>query len=278
VYVLLFTVYIENGRLNALARGVQLPPRLARVQLSNYHCYNTMSRSAKGRKITVLHDNPPLPGKKFYVVSMISPESPQKHDTYAFKIHDMCETLEEGRDLCRYYHNLDPDFDVFVGTVGKWSPWIWDPLEVQDAEYADQQLTELVRAHREQQKTSSTLWHNKVEEHLEQIRHAGTKEGQEELAKAKEPALSILFKIKQLELTEKRRREEREALETLLHENYSKEERQAAKAKESLFPLTEPGPMQYTLLSSSPETQGSSSREPTLSDDMEGYSETPREA
>ena len=203
-----------------------------------------MSRKGKG-KISVLHDNPPLPGKKFYLVSMISPESPQKHDTYGIKIHDMCETEEEGRDLCKYYHNLDPDFDVFLGAVGKWCPWVFNPLEVKNVEYANAQLTELVRSHRMNQSTGDREWRENVDKHLEEIQFAGTKEGQEQMAATKEPAVSFYFKIKQMEHTIKRRKEELDNLLEVFHTKYNKTERMEAK-RAKLPQFTEPSPMHYT--------------------------------
>ncbi|KAJ3170018.1 hypothetical protein HDU87_000484 [Geranomyces variabilis] len=206
----------------------------------------------KGKKrIAVLHDNPPLPGKKFFLASWISPASRQPHDVYAYKIHDMCEELEEARDLCRYYQGLDKDFDVAIGSVGKWSPWVFDMTAIESAEYADERLTDLVRSHREGNKSDDKRWKENVDKHINEIQHATTREGQEELASRKEPAVSMLFKMKQLELTIKRRREELVAMEEVYHNTYSKEER--AKAKKASLPLSEPVPMQYALLSSATE-------------------------
>lgn len=207
--------------------------------------------SKKGKKrIAVLHDNPPLPGKKFFLASWISPESRQKHEVYAYKIHDMCEELDTAKQLCRYYQSLDPDFNVAIGTVGKWSPWVFDENEI-PAEYADQRLTDLVRSHREKNKIDDDRWKQNVDKHIGEIQHATTKEGQEELANRKEPAISMRFKMKQLELTIKRRKEELASMEEVYHTTYSKQER--ADAKRAELPLSEPAPMQYALLSSARE-------------------------
>ena len=215
-----------------------------------------------GRKIAVLHDNPPLPGKKFYLASWISPESRQKHDVYAFKIHDMCEELDEAKDLCRYYKSLDPDFDVSVGTVGKWAPWVFDMNEI-EAEYADERLTSLVKSHRENNKQANKHWKEQVGKHVEEIRHATTKEGQEALANRKEPAVSVLFKMKQLELTIKRRKAELEAMEEVYYTTYSSAERK--EAKKLPLPESEPSQMQYTLLSSRDTTESETAAEIPLS-------------
>ncbi len=198
-------------------------------------------------KRTVLHDNPPLPGKKFFVASMISPESRQKHDVYGFKLHDMCETEEEGQELIEYYHSLDPDFDVLLGAVGKWCPWVFDPTTIKDAKYANSQLTELVKGHRMSQNKSDKQWRDRIDKHLEDIQFAGSKEGQEHLASLKEPAVSFLYKIKQLEHTIKRRREELDSLLEVFHTKYNKTERMEAK-KMSLPPMTEPAPFRYSSI------------------------------
>ncbi len=204
--------------------------------------------SRKGKRIAVLHNNPPLPGKQFFLASWISPVSRQPHDVYAYKIHDMCDDEDEARDLCRYYQSLDPDFDVAIGSVGKWSPWVFDMADIHTAEYADERLTSLVASHRETNKTEDRQFKADVDKHVSEIKHATTKEGQQELADRKEPAIAVRFKLKQLELTIKRRRDELVALEELYHTNYTKDER--AEAKRAQLPLSEPLPMQYALLNS----------------------------
>ena len=115
------------------------------------------------------------------------------------------------------------------------------------AEYADSFLTDLIREH-QMNKRKWIQMEAEVEQNLEQIRYTGTKEGQEEAAKKKEPAVSIWFKRQQLEATIKKRRDELEALDDLFHTNYTKAERN--EAKKAQLPLSEPLPMQYELLGS----------------------------
>jgi hypothetical protein len=203
------------------------------------------------RKVAVLHDNPPLPGKKLCLVSMISPESRQKHDVYGFKLHDMCETEQEAEMLTKYYHNLDPDFDVYTCEVGKWCPWIWDPLSINNVEYANEFLTDLIRGHRVHQKQVDQHWKSEHQRKRGEIMKGATREGQLEMANRKEPAVSVWFKIKQIENIIKKRKEELEQLEEVFHMNYSKSDR--IQAKKSDLPLSEPPAMQYTLLGSNPE-------------------------
>ena len=203
---------------------------------------------SQGKKITVLHDNPPLAGKKFFLLSMISPESRQRHQVHGFKLHDMCETEEEGRDLAAYYHNLDPDFDVLLGRVGKWCPFLFDTMDVPDAEYANKELTELIKSHRMNKSNMDKRWKTEYEKSKEEIAKGNTREGQLELLNRKEPAVSLYFKIKQVEQVIKKRKEELETLQEVFHTKYNKAERSEAKKAE--LPLSEVPPMQYTLLGS----------------------------
>lgn len=198
------------------------------------------------KKIAVLHDNPVLPGKKFSLISLVSPESRQKNDVYAFKLHDVCGTREEAEALAEYYRELDKDFDVLIGSVGCWSPWIWDMNEIPDAKFADDRLTDLVKAHRGKQ-TSDTKFRKQVDKHVDELKKASTKEGQEALANRKEPAVSLYYKIKQLEAIRKKRTRELEALNDKFHTEYTRKERNEAKKAD--LPISEPAAMDYTLLS-----------------------------
>lgn len=232
----------------------------ARFAVAYFICANDkfpMSSPSSHQRISVLKDNPPLPGKKFFLASMISPEGRQKGKVYGFKLHDMCETEEEGKMLCEYYHKLDPDFDVYLGTVGKWSPWVFDPLDVGNVEYADKFMTQLLGEHRSSKRDMDVKWRHEVDQNMEHIRRGATKEGQQEMSNRKEPAVSLWFKIQQLENTIKRRKNEQEALEEIFHTKYTKAERM--EAKKAKLPLSEPAPMQYELLGSDPGSSSSSS-------------------
>lgn len=226
-----------------------------------------MTCQGKGKnRVTVLKDNPPLAGKKYFLMSVISPESRQTHQVHGLKLHDMCETEEEGRMLAKYYHDLDPDFDVLLGVVGKWCPFLFDTLDVPDVEYANKELTNLIKSHRMQRNTMDQSWKQEHEKNIEEIRKANTKEGQFELANRKEPAVSVWFKIKQIEQVIKRRKEELDALQEHFHTKYSKIER--LEAKKAQLPLSEPSPMQYTLLGS-----GETDEEVPQEDRFQGASE-----
>lgn len=204
-----------------------------------------MSVLGKNHKITVLHDNPPLTGKKHFLVSMISPESRQKHQVYGMKIHDVCEDYSEAEQLAQYYNSMDPVFDVLIGTVGKWSPWVFNFDDV-TPKYADEQLNNLVTAHRGQANIQDRQFIDHVNRHKTEVAQVSSKEFQEaKMIEKKETAVQLLFKIKQLELIISRRNEELSSLQCIYSENYTDEEREHASTLEGNFPLTEPSITQY---------------------------------
>jgi len=194
------------------------------------------------RKVSVLHDNPELPGKKLFLASLISPESKQKHKVHAFKIHDLCEDEEEAKYLVQHYQKLDPDFDIFVGTVGKWLPWVFSAEDLPNIQYANEQLTELVRSHRNTKKKDDEEWKNRIENHTEKLKEVATVEGQK-ANYMNESCVQMLHRIKQLELHVKRRQEELDTLHKLYAETYSQDEKDEADKKE--YPLSEPSLMYY---------------------------------
>jgi hypothetical protein len=208
----------------------------------------------KDQKVVVLHDNPPIPGKKFFLCSMISPESRQKHKVYAFKLHDMCEDEEDAKRLQRYYHNLDSDFDILVGTVGKWGPWVFNSDDIPNIEFADNQLTDLVGAHRKQRRGEEQEFHDRIDKHREGIQNTTSKEAQQEIQnELQESSVQMLYRIKQLELVIKRREEELNSLKEVYSESYSEQERTDAELHE--FPLTEPQLMYYDKLNNGPSAE-----------------------
>ena len=214
-----------------------------------------MSAEHKRRPV-VLKANPPLSDKQFAIVSVLNPENPrQKAQYHALKIHDVCADLVTAKDLLQYYHDLDDAFDCYVLDVGKWAPLVIDPMDVKEVIYANKQVEELVNSKREQMKISNQQWHKKVDKSIEEIQEAFTPEGQAKLANEKEPAISMLYKIRQLEFVIKRRQQELASMREVYRKNYSKTEQRLA-AKTEMPPITEVAPMQYTLLS--PPTQESS--------------------
>lgn len=213
--------------------------------------------SSEGRTILQMVPDPPIEGKKFAVISVVGPGNRrQPFPTFAYKIRDVCATKEEAERRCEELSNYDR-FDTYALDVGQWVPMVDDPTLIPDAKYANTELNELISSYRQNKLDGDVRWQEEVDRNLEQIRRAGTKEGQAELAKQKEHVASVLFKIRQLERTIKYRKDELEKLQDIYHQQYNKDERRAAEKMD--MPLSEPVPMQYSLWNSGDTGAGASS-------------------
>jgi hypothetical protein len=199
------------------------------------------------KKISILHDNPEIAGRKYFLISMISPVSRQKHSVYALKLHDVCGTQEEADMLKEYYHALDPDFDIYVSSGwGKWFPLIFDEdTSGITSEYADSALTELVRSKRQEvAKNNHDFEKRRIDAHIKKSEERVTIEEQEKVTQD-ECAVSMLCRIKQLELLITRRNQELDSLHSIYQERYTDEEKAHASSLEHEFPLSEPSQVRY---------------------------------
>lgn len=65
------------------------------------------------------------------------------------KIRGTYSTRQEAEMRARRLQKQDPSFNVFVGQVGYWLPWDPNPVEVEDQEYAEKELNDLMKNYKE---------------------------------------------------------------------------------------------------------------------------------
>lgn len=65
------------------------------------------------------------------------------------KVRGVYATNEQAVARAKALHKKDPYFSVYVADVGEWLPWDPNPDDVQDGEYANDQLNKLMQAYRE---------------------------------------------------------------------------------------------------------------------------------
>lgn len=65
------------------------------------------------------------------------------------KVRGSYDTYNEAVARAKTLQKLDPSFNVYVGQVGFWLPWDPDPMDVQNQEYADDQLNTLMKKYKE---------------------------------------------------------------------------------------------------------------------------------
>lgn len=65
------------------------------------------------------------------------------------KVRGVYDTYAEALGRAKTLQKIDPSFNVYVGQVGFWLPWDPEPQEIQDQEYADDQLNTLMKKYKE---------------------------------------------------------------------------------------------------------------------------------
>ena len=101
-----------------------------------------------------------------------------KTSVRGIKVRGVYETVKEANIRAKILQKRDPSFHVFVGQVGYWLPWDPESDKIENQEYQEQHLNELVKNYKQNLEER--------DEFYEQVKQDKLKKAKEELAKAKE--------------------------------------------------------------------------------------------
>lgn len=141
---------------------------------------------SKVKYVDYLKEDEPIPGQNWVCLSFLAPEMAKIKNCSlrSIKIRGIYNRREDADKRAEQLRDLDPDFDVFVGEVGKWLPW--DPTEEQvDEEKWREQEKELQRiAHNyKKAREQSKVMH---EERKKELMKKSALEQEEKLSKIKD--------------------------------------------------------------------------------------------
>lgn len=94
------------------------------------------------------------------------------------KIRGTYETLKEANIRAKVLQKRDPSFHVFVGQVGYWLPWDPESDKIEQEEYSNQHLNELVKNYKQNVEQR--------DEYFETVKHDKIKKAREENIKNKQ--------------------------------------------------------------------------------------------
>ena len=80
------------------------------------------------------------------------------------------DTHKEASIRAQVLRKKDPNFHVFVGQVGYWLPWDPEAEGVQEQEYQEQQLNDLVKMYKENLENRDTLYEQETQEKIRKAR------------------------------------------------------------------------------------------------------------
>jgi len=104
--------------------------------------------------------DPEISNQKYVCLSILTSNSIKdehanviKTDNTArgIKIRGVYSTIEEATKRCEQIRKFDPNFNVFIGEVGKWLPWEDDIDKAEDAVYAEEKLNSLMKGYKDSQ-------------------------------------------------------------------------------------------------------------------------------
>jgi hypothetical protein len=86
------------------------------------------------------------------------------------KIRGVYNTLKEAKARSQAIRRRDPKFNVFIGQVGYWLPWDPDCNQIEEVEYQEQHLNELMKKYTENSKMQNEVYEQQKAERLRQVR------------------------------------------------------------------------------------------------------------
>ena len=93
-------------------------------------------------------------------------ENDMKTNIRGVKIRGVYQTENEARARAKKLQQTDSSFNVFVGPVGYWLPW--DPCadQIEDEEFANEQLNEMIKKYKENEQNKNILYEQDKQEKI----------------------------------------------------------------------------------------------------------------
>ena len=118
------------------------------------------------------------------------------------KIRGTYDTHKEATIRAQVLRRKDPNFNVFVGQVGSWLPWDPECEQIQEQEYQEEMLNELVKKYQENLENRDNMYDQLKEEQIkkarEDLRERKAKLAQEQKEEIKESTEEDKKKIEEL--------------------------------------------------------------------------------
>lgn len=106
---------------------------------------------SESKKVDYLTEDPKIPNQEWVCISFLSPENVKNTTLRGIKIRGCFATKEEAEKHAKHLQNMDPDFHIFVGEMGKWLSWDPDPDSIDDQKYREEKLQELMKDYKDNQ-------------------------------------------------------------------------------------------------------------------------------
>lgn len=122
--------------------------------------------------IDYLTEDDPIPRQNFVCLSFVSPDIKKIKNCSlrGLKIRGVFNKKEEAEKHAESLRKKDPDFDIFVGEVGKWLPWDPSPEQVEDERWQEKELNNIVANYKKAREESKVIFENRKKEMIEKMK------------------------------------------------------------------------------------------------------------
>ena len=103
--------------------------------------------------------------QKFVCLSFLNSED-NKVTLSGIKIRGVFETYEAACSHAKKVQEMDKYFNVFVGEMGKWLPFDPNPSKVENAEYANEQLNNIMKEYKLNQEKAKVYYEKQKNEKM----------------------------------------------------------------------------------------------------------------
>ena len=106
-----------------------------------------------GKKIDYLKEDD-ITDQKYYCISFLTPDQLEKENNLkirGFKVRGMYNNEEDAKDRCKSLYNVESTVNTYVGNIGHWVAWEDNSDNAEDFEYANDELNNLMKAHKDNQ-------------------------------------------------------------------------------------------------------------------------------
>lgn len=112
-------------------------------------------------------DHIQIPGQKYALISVVSPDSNQKSKHCGVKIRGIFEDVESAQIHAKTLQKSDPLFDVFLVEMYKWLPVPPNTDLIENQIYQDEILNTLVQGHADAQKRAKEFFEERKFEQMQ---------------------------------------------------------------------------------------------------------------
>ena len=115
-----------------------------------------------------LDEDTTLPsGQNYALISVVAPQSTQQANTCAVKIKGVFETKEDAQNYVKKLMQIDNSFDIFLVEMGKWLAIPPNIKSIEDQEYQEKELNDIIKGHKEQQILAKSHFEQRKREEMD---------------------------------------------------------------------------------------------------------------